>query len=320
MGFLSKIFAGNKPVFNESQLVILDGDDDLDVVGESYQQENLWALVGGSSEDKIRVEVLGYLVPEPENKYDPNAIGVWIQGLKVGFVAKELAREIVDDVLRLMSENGGSLIGLRGVIAGGGQYADGPGQLGAFLEYPANLFGQKVSLPDSQRISAGLMNSGHSSAMMTDDIDDSYDLSWSGTLSQDPSKRILDLRKILDTNREPLSRHFAYIWLENILYDYRDVFPDALSQYDLICEEHAQELETSIRSAMISKWGKLANLQVHRQCSIRHTKAKNLQKALYWAELGLKTYGDDAFKEEWTLDLKKRVATLNARIEKINAK
>jgi hypothetical protein len=320
MGFFSRFFSGGSPEFNESQLVILDGSDDLDVVGESYQQENLWALVGGASSEKIRVEVIGYLVPEPENKYDPNAIGVWIQGRKVGFVAKELAREIVDDLLRLMSENGDSLIGLRGVIAGGGQYADGPGQLGAFLEYPAHLFGQNNALPDPHNVGAGLMNSGHSSAMMTDDIDDSYDLSWSATLSQDPSKRILDLRKILEVNTEPLSRHFAYIWLEDILYDYKEVFPDALVQYDEVCEKHAKELETSIRIAMISKWGKLANLQVHRQSSIRHAKAKDLQKALYWAELGLKTYGNDAFKEEWTLDLKKRVATLTARIEKKNAK
>jgi hypothetical protein len=117
-----------------------------------------------------------------------------------------------------------------------------------------------------------------------------------------------------------LSRHFAYIWLEDILYDYKDVFPDALKQYDEVCTAHASELESSIRNAMITKWGKLANLQVHRQCSIRHAKAKNLEKALEWAELGLKTYGNDAFKEEWVLDLKKRVVTLTSRIEKRNAK
>lgn len=320
MGIFSRIFSNGSPEFDESKLVVLDGDEDLDVVGESYQQENLWALVGGRTQEKVRLDVIGYLIPEPENKYDPNAIGVWIQGLKVGFVAKELAREIVDDVLRLMSEQSGKLIGLRGVIAGGGQYDDGPGQLGAFLEYPAHQFGQNVSLPDSQNIGAGLMNSGHSSAMMTDEIDDSYDLSWAATLSQDPSKRILDLRKVLETNLEPLSRHFAYIWLEDILYHYKDVFPDALAQYDEVCEKHAEELQTSIRAAMITKWGKLANLQVHRQSSIRHAKSKDLKKALYWAELGLRTYGEDAFKEEWVLDLKKRVATLTARIEKMNAK
>lgn len=320
MGIFSRLFAGESPEFDESQLTILDGDDDLDVVGESYQQENLWSLVGGRSDEKIRVEVLGYLVPEPENKYDPNAIGVWIQGLKVGFVAKELAREINDDLLRLMADNNDSLIGLRGVIAGGGQYADGPGQLGAFLEYPGHKFGQNASLPDVHNFSSGLMNSGHSSAVMTDEIDNSYDLSWAASLSQDPTKRIQDLRKILEENVEPLSRHFAFIWLEDILYHYKDVFPDALVQYDEVCDKHALELQTSIRAAMISKWGKLANLQVHRQSSIRHAKAKDLTKALAWAELGLKAYGEDAFKEEWILDLKKRVATLTARIAKQNAK
>ena len=320
MGIFSKLFSAPTQDFNESQLKILDGDDDLDVVGESYQQDNLWSLVGRRTSQRIRVEVLGYLIPEPENKYDPNAIGVWIQGLKVGFVAKELAREINDDLLKLMSESHGSLIGLRGVIAGGGEYADGPGQLGVFLEYPAFAFGQSGGQPDSSDASAGLMNSGYSSVSMTDEIDNSYDLSWSAKLSQDPSKRITDLRDVLKENTEPISRHFAYIWLEDILYHYKDVFPDALIQYDEVCDEHAAELQGPIRSAMIEKWGKLANLQVHRQCAIRHSKAKNLVKALAWAELGLETYGQDAFKEDWVLDLKKRVVTLKARIEKTNAR
>lgn len=320
MGIFSKLFSASSPEFDESSLVILEGDDDLDVVGESYQQENLKAIVGGSIREKVRVEVIGYLVPEPENKYDPYAIGVWLSGRKVGFVAKELAREINDDLVRIMSDNNGAYIGLRGVIAGGGQYEDGPGQLGVFLEYPAYSFGQAGGLPDPTDIGAGLMNSGYSSASMTDDIDDTYDLSWSAELSQDPSKRITGLKEILESNQEPISRHFAFIWLEDILYHYKDVFPDALIQYDEICTAHAAELQTTIRTAMIAKWGKLANLQVHRQCAIRHTKAKNLEKALVWAELGLSTYGQDAFKEEWVLDLKKRVVTLTARIEKINAK
>jgi hypothetical protein len=71
---------------------------------------------------------------------------------------------------------------------------------------------------------------------------------------------------------------------------------------------------------MIKKWGKLPNLQVHRQSSIRHAKAKNLTKALEWAELGIETYGTDSFKEEWVLDLKKRVVTLTNRIAKQNVK
>ena len=320
MGLFSKFFAPEKSAFDEANLVIIDGDDDLDIVGESYQQNNLWELAGPRSSEKTRVDVIGYLIPEPENKYDPNAIGVWIQDKKVGFVAKELAREIIDDLLELMKEHNGSYVGLRGVIAGGGTYADGPGQLGVFLEYPAALFGQSIQAPDIDFVPGAIMNTGFSGMFATDEMDDSYDLSWGNKLSQNPTERILDLRKVLDSNVEPLSRHLAYVWLEDLLYDYKDVFPEALIQYDEICSKHAEELASSIRSAMITKWGKLPNLQVHRQSSIRHAKAKNLAKALEWAELGLETYGNDSFKEEWVLDLKKRVITLSNRIAKQNAK
>lgn len=320
MGLFSKLFSAATPYFDENSLFVLEGDDDLDVVGESYQQSNLWELVGGNTGEKTRVEVIGYLIPEPENKYDPNTIGVWIQGKKVGFVAKELAREIVDDLLRIMQDHGNSFIGLRGVIAGGGNYDDGPGQLGVFLEYPADQFGLTPSLPDSEFTPGAIMNTGFSGMFSTDDIDDSYDLSWANELSENPSQRILDIRKILDTNKEPLSRHLAFIWLEDLLYHYKDVLPDALTQYDEVCTAHASELQGSIREAMISKWGKIPNLQVHRQSAIRHTKAKNLARALEWAELGIETYGDKAFKEEWVLDLKKRVATLSNRIAKQSAR
>ena len=320
MGLFSKLFSSAQPKFDESNLVILDGDDDLDVVGESYQQNNLWELAGPRSSEKTRVEVIGYLIPEPENKYDPNAIGVWIQNKKVGFIAKELAREIVDDLLELMSKHNGSLIGLRGVIAGGGHYDDGPGQLGVFLEYPADLFGQNIKSPSLEFVPGAIMNTGFSGMFATDDADDAYDLSWVNNLSQNPTERILDLREVLKTNTEPLSRHLAFVSLEDLLYDYKEVFPDALVQYDEICTNHATELQTSIRDAMIKKWGKLPNLQVHRQSSIRHAKAKNLTKALEWAELGIETYGTDSFKEEWVLDLKKRVVTLTNRIAKQNVK
>jgi hypothetical protein len=39
------------------------------------------------------------LIPEPENKYDPNAIKVLVNGIKIGYVPKELtsfARDIID--------------------------------------------------------------------------------------------------------------------------------------------------------------------------------------------------------------------------------
>jgi hypothetical protein len=238
-----------------------------------------------------------------------------IENQHVGFVAKELAAEIIDELNGLINANDGKVIALRGVIAGGGDREDGPGMLGVFLDFPAEQFGEKSQSP-KYAPTEFTMNSGKSDAMFTDLQDDTYDLSWMNELGNDPSKQIVALRKVLENNQEPISRHFAFSELEELLYQYKEVFPGALDEYDLVATMHQQEISTSIRAAMIAKWGKLPNLVVHRQSAIRHTKAKNFAKAMEWAENGLRDYGTDAFREEWTLDLQKRVVTLRAKIEK----
>ncbi len=322
MGLLKRFFGASSSQASptEIELVVLDGDDDLDVVGESYRQDALWRIVGGKTSERVRKETIGYLVPEPNNEYDPNAIGVWIQGLQVGFIAKELAREIIDDLHVLIDANPGSYIGLRGVVAGGGERNDGPGMLGVFLEFPADKFGLSVQTPSKSDAGSFSMSTGQTDAFVTDSQDDSYDLSWMNELSGDPTKRIIGLKEVLEKNLEPISRHFALSQLEEIYYEYKEVFPDALKQYDELAAKHHVELQTTIRAAMINKWGKLPNLVVHKKSAIRHAKYKEFDKALAWAEKGLEVYGSDAFKEEWTLDLQKRVVTLKARIEKLNSK
>jgi hypothetical protein len=317
MGILKRIFGGTsaEAVDSSREILILEGLDTLEVVGESYCQDVLWELVGGNSGQRVRVEVIGTLNPQPDNKYDPNAIAVHIENSKVGFVAKELAAEIIEELNDLIKTNGGKVIGLRGVIAGGGDRDDGPGMLGVFLEFPAEAFGESSHAPKYAPTEFS-MNSGKSDALFTDLQDDSYDLSWMGKLGNDPSKRIVGLRKVLESNQEPISRHFAFSELEELLYQYKEVFPGALEEYDEVATKHQQEISSTIKTAMIDKWGKLPNLVVHRQSAIRHTKAKNFAKALEWVENGLRDYGTDAFKEEWILDLQKRVVTLNAKIEK----
>jgi hypothetical protein len=317
MGILKRVFGGSTSQAAKSagEIHILEGTDQLDVVGESYRQDALWKLVGGNSGQRVRVEVIATLVPQPDNKYDPNAIAVNIENQHVGFVAKELAAEIIDELNGLINANDGKVIALRGVIAGGGDREDGPGMLGVFLDFPAEQFGEKSQSP-KYAPTEFTMNSGKSDAMFTDLQDDTYDLSWMNELGNDPSKQIVALRKVLENNQEPISRHFAFSELEELLYQYKEVFPGALDEYDLVATMHQQEISTSIRAAMIAKWGKLPNLVVHRQSAIRNTKAKNFAKALEWAENGLRDYGTDAFREEWTLDLQKRVVTLRAKIEK----
>jgi hypothetical protein len=67
------------------EVALLDGHDDLDVVGESYCQENLWLLVGPRwPDERVRHPVYAVLIAEDDNPYDASAVAVWVQGLKVG--------------------------------------------------------------------------------------------------------------------------------------------------------------------------------------------------------------------------------------------
>ena len=70
-------------------VTVYDGRDTLEVVGESYRQDNLWAIVGTpQTSDQIQHQATAILVPETGNEYDDNAIAVWISGLQVGYLSE----------------------------------------------------------------------------------------------------------------------------------------------------------------------------------------------------------------------------------------
>jgi hypothetical protein len=124
------------------EVTLLDGHEDLEVVGESHYQENLWRLVGPhrrGDDDWVRSPIYALLVPEDDNPYDGNAIAVWVEGLKAGYLSRGSAREYRPGLLAMQARHG-QPIALNGVIAGGGIREDGPGRLGVFLRHdPANF-------------------------------------------------------------------------------------------------------------------------------------------------------------------------------------
>jgi hypothetical protein len=73
---------------------LLEGDEDLEVVGESHRQANLRRVVGGQHrpEVHVRMDVYAMLLAEDGNPYDPNAVSVWISGLMVGYLPREQVR------------------------------------------------------------------------------------------------------------------------------------------------------------------------------------------------------------------------------------
>jgi HIRAN domain-containing protein len=295
------------------QVRLCEGWVDLDVVGEASYQDNLWRLVSGrgSSDDRVRVEVCAVLAAEPDNPYDANAISVWVQGLKVGYLSRDDARRLRPGLLALERKHG-MPIAFSGVISGGGMRADGPGRLGVFLDYDPADFGLRA--PSSSPAPGRRMRTGLTDAVATDEADDSYDLSWLSDLPADDIRAIKKLRQLLERESDVIDRHFMHAHLEALLYQSRGAFASALDEYDAACRQHDSEMD-GIRAAFLAKWGQVPVLEIYRQMAIRQQKAKNFEQALSWAVRGIAVYGDDCARPEAVEDLRKRADSFRARLQ-----
>jgi hypothetical protein len=293
-----------------TQVALLDGSDDLEVVGESYYQDNLWRLAEARpGRNRVRVDICAVLVAEDDNPYDPDAVAVWIDGLKTGHLSRENARQFRPGLLSLQ-ESHGMPIALPGVITGGGMRADGPGMLGVFLRHDPQDFGFRrhpVAPPGGQ------IRTGLSDALITDAADDSYDLAWMNGLPGDDIRAIPYLRGLLSREQEVLGRHFMYTQLEAILYRCRSAFSSALAEYDEACRLHDAEMD-AIRQACLSKWGSVPHLETYRQMAIRQQKAHDYRQALWWAERGIALYGGDCARPDTAEDLRGRAEKYRAKL------
>jgi hypothetical protein len=63
------------------------------VVGESHYQDALWAAAGlDNTGQRVSVECIAELIPEPDNPHDPKAIMVVVSGQCVGYLSRGVAR------------------------------------------------------------------------------------------------------------------------------------------------------------------------------------------------------------------------------------
>jgi hypothetical protein len=292
------------------EVALYEGETDLEVVGESHYQDQLWQLVGASDE-QVRVDIYGILVAETDNEYDPNAVSVWISGLRVGYLSRENAERYRPGLLALEAKEG-KPIGLEGVIAGGGMREDGLGRLGVFLRHDPTDFGLRAPMPVPHK---GGLRTGLSDALLTDEADGSYDLGWKSRVPEDRIEAITTLRRLLKDERDPIDRHFMFSDLETALYRSRDAFTSALDDFDEACRQHDAEMD-GIREAFVAKWGDVPLLETYKRMCIRQQKAKNFEQALWWAERGIAVYGVDAARPEAVEDLRKRADAYRAKLER----
>ncbi len=235
---------------------LLDGHDDLEVVGESWYQDVLWRLSGGTVGDRIRHDIVAVLVPEPTNPHDTNAISVQIGGHIIGYLSRATAQEYLPGLQRLMSVRA-SHIGLRGVIVGGGYYDDGPGRLGVWLDHNPADFGIKQPPRRRRRgtqvptvlCEPALPRPGLPMPRMTR-------MTCRGLTT---SRRLTGprLRNSARCSLDPdlIDRHFQFAELEARLYRSRVLYESAQAEYDDACERHDAEMDGICAAAMLGQVG-----------------------------------------------------------------
>ena len=165
MGFLNRLLgAASRSTENKAknrsmsmEATLYTGDETLEVVGESNYQEALWKIVGGRRRDRVRHDVAAVLLPEPDNRFDANAIKVLIDGNLVGYLSRQDAVAYGPGLLALMNESANGLVALDATIVGGGQRSDGHGFLGVFIDHdPADFGISQVRAGNASGVRTGL--------------------------------------------------------------------------------------------------------------------------------------------------------------------
>jgi hypothetical protein len=313
MGFLNRLFSKTSTLATPTtsiEATLYTGNETLEVVGESRHQDVLWKIVGGQRMERVRHETYAVLMPEPGNPVDPNAIQVLVAGNLVGYLARQDAASYHPGLIRLMNDSVNGLVALNATIVGGGERLDGFGQLGVFLDHEPADFGIR-----SERAGeAAGFRTGLSEAMASDLEDDGYDLSWYRQLSGNDITAIKQLRAMLETDPDPIDRHYMMSELEKRLYKSRDAFSSALDEFDTVCRQHDAEMVT-IRPALFEKFGRIPLIDTYRQQAVRCQKARDWATMRDWAERGIAIYGEHAARPEDVEDLHKRLGFATAKIE-----
>jgi len=132
MGWLSNLFGAKPTRISEIQG---DGEFDCEVVGESNYQDALSRITGGKTSDGHSFECTALLLAEPNNRHDPNAVVVQIQGETVGYLPRHHAKQIAAVFRKnnLAGAEAGAIV-VGGWTGRGGRKAEG--HFGVRLDIP----------------------------------------------------------------------------------------------------------------------------------------------------------------------------------------
>jgi hypothetical protein len=122
-----------EPELFQVEGVLLEGDELVAAVGEASYQQALRKICGSTRWEDVRCDVTAVLVPEPNNRYDPNAVMVQVDGQQVGYLSRGDALDYGPAVHEFADQ--GKVIVCHARICGRGPGSETP-NLGIFLNLP----------------------------------------------------------------------------------------------------------------------------------------------------------------------------------------
>ena len=128
--------------------VLVPGGDILEVVGTASHQEGLAIVAGGGADSVGDVEKWAHLIPEPDNPWDRNAVAVYIDGRKVGYLPRESAGAYAALLGQLWAGSRSRAV-CRAVISGGWRQLQS--QVGTVTSVDEPQLGVRLALAAPQR-------------------------------------------------------------------------------------------------------------------------------------------------------------------------
>jgi hypothetical protein len=133
MGLFSRLLNARSSQTTTVSAALLKGNCLVAAVGEANYQPALQSLCGSRRWEDVRYECVAALVPEPTNRYDPNAVMVQCDGHHVGYLSRGDALDYRPAIQAFARQ--GRVIACNAMIAGRGPGSDTP-NLGIFLTLP----------------------------------------------------------------------------------------------------------------------------------------------------------------------------------------
>lgn len=292
------------------------------VRGESLRQDELWSLCAGDKppERGYTICVEATIRREPTNPVDRNALRVEVNGMHVGYLAREIAARVspgldragckhfvVPAVLRGGGAEAPSLglhVWLDKRVSAGPNIAVSRQLADAFwVPWPPDIDRERAEKPTARGddIPGIMTGASHHGGR------------WSALDGVDKSDVVKRAREFLKTEGDMLERHFAFNVLEQNLYKLRDLSPALLDEFQTVCEQHHAEM-TQIRPALIDFFGGVPFVPMYRQMAVLLAKRKDWAGALEWCNRGLATYSDGFLERQWPADLEQRAAKIRAKM------